>query len=134
MFVGVAVVLDVPSPYGDIVDRITILELKCERIPDPTRVAIARALQQALRARWAEAGLPAIEALPQYVPLKEINARLWEVEDALRERERQQRFDEQFVALARAVYQSNDQRAILKAAIDASLGSSLSEPKWHPPQ
>jgi hypothetical protein len=125
-------VLTVPLPYGEVVDRIVILKLKCGRIPDPGRVQAARALLDTLQERWRAAGLPEVEGLPQYAELHAVNAELWEVEDALRQLEREQHFGERFVALARRVYQANDRRAALKSAIDTALGSPLSEPKWHP--
>jgi hypothetical protein len=127
-------VLTVPLPYGEVVDRIVILRLKCSRIPDPVRVVSARALLDTLLGRWTEAGLPEVDQLPQYAELHAVNAELWEVEDALRQLEREQRFEAPFVALARRVYQANDRRAALKAELDRSLGSPLSEPKWHPAQ
>jgi hypothetical protein len=123
--------LTVPLPYGEVVDRIVILQLKCSRIPDPGRKQAARALLDTLSRRWGEAGMPVVEGLPQYAELYAVNAELWDVEDALRHLERQQDFGDRFVALARRVYQANDRRAALKSAIDASLGSPLSEPKWH---
>lgn len=123
--------LNVTLPYGEIVDRIVILELKCARIDDPKRREAAVTLRDSLRSSWERAALPTIETLPEYAALAAVNAELWEVEDALRACERAHRFDSDFIALARRVYLANDRRAQLKAAIDAALGSPLSEPKWH---
>lgn len=122
----------VPIPYGELADRIVILELKCERITDEARRSEALRYRDALLSRWREAMLPSLVDLPEYAELIEVNAALWDIEDDLRQREREGRFDDGFVALARSVYLTNDRRAKLKASVDRSLGSPLSEPKWHP--
>jgi hypothetical protein len=124
-------VLLVPVPYGEIADRVAILELKIARISDPGKVGAARALRDEWVRRWDEAGLPALERLEEWAGLVEVNAELWEVEDEVRICERNQRFDDRFVALARRVYLANDRRAALKSAIDRRLGSPFSEPKEH---
>jgi hypothetical protein len=121
----------VPLPYGEIVDRIAILGLKVDRMSDPGRVADARALRDELVSRWIAAGLPAVEALDEWAELVAVNGELWDVEDALRVREAERRFDEGFVALARRVYAANDRRAALKRAVDRRLGSPFHEPKEH---
>jgi Family of unknown function (DUF6165) len=125
-------VLMVPQPYGEVVDRLVILGLKCERIRDEARRAEAARFRDALDERWRALGLGGVEELPEHAPLRAINAELWDVEDALRARERDGRFDDGFVALARRVYRANDERAALKASIDRRLGSPLTEPKQHP--
>lgn len=122
----------VPQPYGEVVDRIVILDLKCARISDPARRAQAQRWRDALLDRWAGAGLPALSELNEVAGLRAVNAELWDVEDALRVCERAGQFDERFVALARRVYQANDERAALKASIDRRLGSPHTDPKEHP--
>ncbi len=124
----------VPLPYGEIVDRVVILELKCAKIADPVHRAQARALRDELVARWTTAGLPPMETVAQHEALATVNAALWDVEDALREHERTGTFDAEFVRLAREVYKLNDRRAASKRAIDVALGSVFSEPKSHPLQ
>jgi hypothetical protein len=121
----------VPQPYGEAVDRLVILSLKCERVAQPAGREAARRLHAALAEAWSNAGLPPPESLPEHAPLRAVNAELWEVEDALRACEREARFDERFVSLARRVYRANDERSALKRAIDDRLGSALVEPKDH---
>ncbi|MEQ1504677.1 MAG: hypothetical protein ABMB14_20725 [Myxococcota bacterium] len=124
----------VPLPYGEIVDRIVILDLKCARVSDPARVAQARALRDAIAAAWTAAGLPEVASLDEHPALVDVNAELWDVEDAVRDHEARGSFDAAFTALARRVYLANDRRAALKAAIDRRLGSPLTEPKSFPLQ
>lgn len=121
----------VPQPYGEVVDRLVILALKCDRIADPARREQARAFHDALVARWAAAALPALTDLPELPRLRAVNAELWDVEDELRACERRGVFDDRFVALARRVYQANDERSALKAEIDRRLGSPFVDPKDH---
>jgi hypothetical protein len=124
----------VPLPFGEIVDRIVILDLKCARIADPVHRGQAARLRDELLARWGAADLPPPASLPEHPALVETNAALWDVEDALRAHERAGTFDAAFVSLAREVYRQNDRRAALKRAIDERLGSPLSEPKSYPLQ
>jgi hypothetical protein len=124
--------MKIDVPYGEVADRISILLLKEERLSGPIPIENTRRHLALLRAAWAEAGLEPVDALSEWPELFAVNARLWDVEDALRECERQGRFDATFVELARSVYQLNDRRAALKRAIDTSLGSPLVEEKSHP--
>jgi hypothetical protein len=124
-------VLSVPSPLGDVVDRLTILRLKREHATDDDVRARVDALLVALGSAWREADLPRWDELPETRSLSEVNALLWAVEDALREHEARGDFGETFVERARSVYRWNDRRAALKAAIDRRLGSALHEPKLH---
>lgn len=116
-------------PHGEVADRISILRLKVERVADPGAREQVCAHLAALEAAWARAGLPALEHAPGFSELCAVNARLWAVEDALRACERNGRFDGDFVALARSVYQLNDRRAALKRTLDEVLGSPLREVK-----
>lgn len=121
--------MKVEMPLGDVVDRVTILELKLANLRDPSALqAVANELES-LRHSWAEAGLPDMNSLDSWRPLCAVNAQLWEVEDQLREHERESRFDDAFIELARSVYQLNDRRAALKRTLSLSLGSSLVEQK-----
>lgn len=127
-----AVVLAAPASVGDVLDRLTILALKEARLHEPdarANVARERAL---LREAWDAAGLPDPDALPEHAALAEVNAALWDVEDALRAHEAAQDFGAAFVERARAVYRTNDRRAALKRAVNARLGSALTEEKLHP--
>lgn len=122
-------VLAVPSPLGEVVDRLTILGLKLERVADGEGRARVGALRDALAAAWQGAGLPPWESLPELEALVEVNAALWATEDALRLHEARGDFGPEFVKRARTVYRLNDRRAALKADIDRRLGSALHEPK-----
>lgn len=124
----------VPLSYGEIVDRIVILDLKCARIAEPAARAQAARLRDELADRWSAADLPPLSEVPGHAALVAVNTALWEVEDALRLHERAGTFDAPFVALAREVYRQNDRRAELKRAIDEALGSPLSEPKSYAQQ
>lgn len=125
-------VLLAPASFGDVLDRITILELKHARVADDgAREHVSRELA-ALRAAWVEAGLGDPAAAPEHAELTTVNAALWDVEDALRDHEARGVFDEAFVALARAVYRTNDRRAALKRAINLRLDAAWTEQKVHP--
>lgn len=120
---------------GELLDKITILEIKRERIADPVKVAnVARELG-VLSQAWAglapDAVAPDVDEVRR--ALKEVNERLWVIEDDIRQLEREQRFDADFVALARSVYRVNDERARLKRRVDELLGSRLVEEKSYAP-
>ena len=119
----------IPAPLGDVVDRVTICEIKTQRIEDPTRVQHARNELEALQAAWKSEGLPPMRTLPAYDRLVDVNTRLWIVEDDLRDCEREGDFGDRFVQLARSVYRLNDERATHKRAINEQLGSDLVEVK-----
>jgi hypothetical protein len=119
----------VPISVGELLDKISILELKAAAITDPDKHAnIVRELVALEAVRHREVpGSPAIDAL--YADLQAVNRRLWDIEDALRECERDGRFDAGFVELARNVYRNNDHRAALKRQINELTGSELIEEK-----
>lgn len=119
--------LSVQQSYGDVLDRITILQIKVTRIPNPDKQAHAAREMAVLEAAWAAAGLPS--ELPERALLTQVNTALWEVEDRLREREAAQDFGPEFVAEARSVYRINDERAALKRRVNLALGSELVEVK-----
>ncbi len=121
----------VPSPLGEVVDRLTILRLKIERAATAESRAQAADLHDALEAAWTAAGLPPWDRLPEHRDLAGVNADLWATEDALRRHERSSDFGPAFVGHARAVVRLNDRRAALKAGIDRRLGSALHEPKMY---
>jgi tetratricopeptide (TPR) repeat protein len=129
--VGTAVPLDVCIPVapGELVDKITILEIKLERIRDSAKLANVRAeLAELTVAR--ERYLPdSAELLRLTRELKAINEALWQIEDDLRDCERVRDFGPRFIQLARSVYQNNDRRAALKRQINQQLGSRLIEEK-----
>lgn len=116
---------------GEIVDKVTILDIKVARL-SPESSALAAHERRLLTTAWREAGLPTMSKLPEWSELARINEALWEVEDALRDHERRELFDDAFIRLARSVYQLNDQRAGLKRSINLRLGSDIVEQKQHP--
>jgi predicted nucleic acid-binding Zn-ribbon protein len=121
--------------YGELLDKITILEIKSERIAESAKLANVSAELAALNAAWVEIpGQAQSEELSTLrTELKATNEKLWEIEDDIRELERQQSFDETFIALARSVYFTNDRRAALKKRVDQCLGSRFSEEKSYKP-
>ncbi len=114
---------------GEFLDKLTILEIKHERISDPDKLANVRHELETLRRIWSESDYADAEIEPEYSRLKAVNEKLWEIEDAIREKERQQCFDAEFIRLARAVYFTNDERAAIKKALNLRLGSDLVEEK-----
>ncbi len=121
--------IHIPVSYGELIDKITILEIKQARISDPAKQAnVARELAL-LQAAWSSSGAAAQSIADVREALKAVNEALWEIEDAIRDKERAQSFDAGFIALARAVYHQNDQRAALKRDINLRLGSALIEEK-----
>ncbi len=121
--------MKVELPIGDVADRASILQIKAARIPRPeAQRHIAEELAE-LRRAWDAEGLPPLASLPQWAELCAVNLALWEVEDALREREARGDFGAAFVADARSVYRLNDRRAAVKRAISEALGSRWVEEK-----
>ena len=119
-----------PVSWGELIDKITILEIKTERLPGIKARANAASELALLR---SAAGTAAGEVAGLAAELRQVNEALWEVEDALRDHEREGRFDDGFVQLARSVYRHNDTRAGLKRQINQALGSALVEEKGYKP-
>jgi Family of unknown function (DUF6165) len=117
-----------PLSWGELIDKITILEIKSARIRAAAKLANVRAELELLRA-IAETALsdPAIKVLMSNIHA--INQALWDIEDSIREKEGRREFDEGFIQLARSVYATNDERARLKRRINIALGSQLIEEK-----
>lgn len=121
--------ISVPVSYGELIDKITILEIKSERMTDPAKLANVRDELALLLAPWATDAASATDIASERAQLKAINESLWEIEDEIRLKEKSQAFDARFIELARAVYRTNDQRAAIKRAINEKLGSRLVEEK-----
>ena len=119
----------VPISPGELLDKITILEIKSERIDDPDKLANVRSELDTLRRVWSEAVPPDDVVAELHNQLRSINEELWEIEDAIRDEEREKRFRERFIELARAVYVTNDKRARAKRDLNAHLGSKIVEEK-----
>ena len=118
-----------PTAPGELIDKLTILRLKVEKIKDPAKLANVRHEQAALQ-QTADATLPASAALAAlWDQLYQINAALWVIEDDIRACESRADFGPDFIRLARAVYVTNDQRAAVKKQINLHLGSAIIEEK-----
>jgi hypothetical protein len=118
----------VPVSWGELLDKITILEIKEERIADPAARANVRRELGLLR-QIAAPGLDDPSAGRLLASLRRVNERLWDIEDDIRSKEAQGDFGPEFVALARAVYKTNDARALLKKELNVLLQSELVEEK-----
>ena len=117
-----------PISVGELIDKITILRIKSRRIADPAKLAnVARELA---RLEALQAGLPDdADFLALIDELEAVNATLWDIEELKRGHEREGRFDDAFIDLARQVYLRNDHRAALKTALNERAGSVIVEEK-----
>ena len=114
---------------GELLDKISILKIKTERISDPIKLENINKELAVLTGQWQESAYVNTELANEIDELKAINEQLWEIEDAIREKERLQLFDKEFIELARSVYFSNDKRAKIKHVINSKTGSELIEEK-----
>ncbi|OEY66591.1 DUF6165 family protein [Marinobacter sp. X15-166B] len=122
-------VIRVPVSFGEVLDKITILEIKSERIQDEAKVKNVRLELEELTATWNEAVQDQTAIADLRAQLKAVNEELWVIEDDIRDEEADQNFGERFIELARAVYVTNDKRAALKKDINLALGSRFVEEK-----
>ena len=114
---------------GELIDKITILRIKSERISDEAKLKNVRTELDILTATQ-KVHVPASDEMVRLeAALKTVNEALWEIEDDIRDCERQGDFGEEFIRLARAVYVTNDKRAALKKEINLLLGSTIVEEK-----
>lgn len=119
----------VPISPGELIDKLTILQIKSERMSDPAKVANVRTELELLTTTWRNSPHAAIDIQAEWADLKRINEKLWVVEDDIRDQERAQNFGPKFIELARAVYVINDERAAVKRQINTKLGSRIVEEK-----
>ncbi|MFO1116912.1 MAG: DUF6165 family protein [Beijerinckiaceae bacterium] len=120
----------IPVSWGELIDKITILEIKSDRLHDAAaRNNVVRELQALLPLAAPAMQGQGIELLKQ--KLRALNEAIWEIEDAIREKERERSFDHAFVALARSVYRTNDERAAIKRRINVELRSHFLEEKGY---
>lgn len=122
-------VIKVPVSFGEVLDKITILEIKSERIADAEKVKNVRLELDELSATWNEAVQDQAAIADLRRQLKEVNEALWEIEDDIRDQEAAQDFGVKFIELARAVYVTNDKRAAIKKDVNLALGSRFVEEK-----
>jgi hypothetical protein len=121
----------IPVSAGDLIDRITILKLKQQNIPDAAKRAnVETELDSlmAIRNCFPRLGERAVKMREKELAAQ--NAKLWQVEDRLRALEAAEDFGAEFVTAARSVYQTNDRRAAIKHQINMLVGSVLREEKW----
>ena len=119
----------VPVSFGELLDKIAILQIKSERMTDPDKLANVRNELSALEKTWMAHPGAGNDIVRLRADLKAVNERLWEIEDDIRIKERAQQFDAEFVRLARSVYFENDERARIKREINTALGSAYVEEK-----
>ena len=114
---------------GELIDKITILKIKSEQITDPEKLQNVLTELAALQQICDEyiGKHEEVERLQQL--LQEINQALWDIEDAIRVKERKKEFDAEFIEIARSVYITNDKRCMIKKEIDKVLGSRITEEK-----
>ncbi len=115
--------------YGELVDKITILEIKTERITDPEKLKNIRTELASLYEIYQQYIGNSTQIQQLRHKLKTVNDILWDIEDDLRTKERDQIFDSEFIQLARSVYLNNDQRCAIKRRINILLGSHIIEEK-----
>lgn len=121
--------IQVPVSPGEVLDKITILEIKSERMSDPQKVANVNTELALLQETWADFVNEDRVIADLHTQLKEINEALWEIEDDIRDKERVGEFDERFIELARSVYFTNDRRSKIKQTLNRHLGSEIVEEK-----
>lgn len=119
----------VPVSPGELIDKITILEIKSQRMTDPVKLANVRTELALLMETWQSSPWSAADIGAEWAGLRGVNEKLWVIEDQIRDKERDARFDQEFIELARAVYVTNDERAAIKKRINTLLGSTLVEEK-----
>ena len=115
----------VPISPGEMLDKITILRIKSQRMTDPVKLKNVRVELDALLATWQASPYAGADVAADEAALQAVNERLWAIEDDIRDKERAQEFDAGFIALARSVYFENDERAAIKRRINVRLGSLL---------
>lgn len=121
--------LRVPVSVGELLDKITILQIKSERIEDAGKLANIQRELDLLRKVWDEHQPDGLDLSAQITQLKDVNETLWDIEDRIRAKEGREDFDQGFIELARAVYINNDKRSEVKRAINLAAGSELVEEK-----
>jgi Family of unknown function (DUF6165) len=121
--------ISVPVSPGELLDKITILRIKSSRMGDANKVANVRIELKVLEETWSASSYAKADISADVTALLLVNERLWVIEDNIRDKERAQEFDADFIRLARAVYFENDERAAIKRRINSKLGSTIVEEK-----
>lgn len=122
--------IKVEVSVGEFLDKLTILQIKAERIRDADKLANVRHELEALNGTWSATAYAGDGALDVEIrELRRVNETLWDIEDRIRAKEARQEFDGGFIDLARSVYRTNDRRAAIKRAINLKTGSAVVEEK-----
>ena len=121
--------ISTPMSVGELLDKITILEIKADKIKDIEKLKNINHELQLLTNTWKETGLINGKTDELKQALKTVNLKLWKIEDDIRIYEKNQNFGDEFVQLARSVYYENDDRAAIKKQINLATGSELIEEK-----
>ena len=120
--------MNIEVSHGEIVDKLTILQIKKENITDPSKLDnIVKEYDYLLSVVENDLGISTLS--PEYLELLSINKKLWVIEDDIRDKERIKEFDDDFIKLARAVYYTNDVRAKIKKEINLKHSSGFVEEK-----
>ncbi len=121
--------LKVEVSAGEFLDKLTILKIKTERIQDTAQLRNINYELDVLRQAWVDSPLSQKDVSLDLKDLKEVNEKLWDIEDRLRGMEARKQFDDEFVQLARSVYRLNDKRAAIKRRLNELFGSKMVEEK-----
>lgn len=124
--------INVPIAIGELIDKITILEIKSQRMRDVGKLDNVIKELELLTSTWLTSGHANTTVEGQRAALKAVNETLWDIEDQIRRKEIAREFDERFIELARAIYRHNDRRAALKRELNLALGSEIVEEKSYP--
>jgi len=122
----------VPVSVGELLDKLTVLEIKTERIADPVKLKNIRKELRELRRAWEASPYVGADIVSYREELRKVNETLWEIDDYLRIKESEGAFDDQFIELARSEYQNRDRRAELVRMIDQQVGSEYTVEKSYP--
>jgi len=114
---------------GEFLDKITILQIKKDQIKDTAKLVNINKELDALLQAWQQSPYAGADIREDLRSLRSVNEKLWEIENAIREKEAKGEFDDRFIELARSVYVTNDKRAVLKKGINQRLGSGYVEEK-----
>lgn len=121
--------IKVPISPGELIDKLTILEIKSANMRDAAKLANVNIELKLLQETWRSSAFANANIDAEWTLLREINKKLWDIEDLIRDKEREKNFDQEFIELARAVYFTNDERATVKKQINTKLGSKIVEEK-----
>lgn len=121
--------ISVEVSTGEFLDKMSILQIKSERIQDPGKLSNINKELEILKKTWAESPASQTDISTLMAELKTINESLWDIEDRIRIKESKAAFDEEFIELSRSVYITNDRRSDVKRQLNQALGSDLMEEK-----